>query len=126
MIVASLVKRKVQIAFGSAIVILLIMGALSYRSIGLSNESDRWVQHTRDVLEELQNVNAAMAAISSSIRRYVITGEESDLEPYHAAKSDVERLGPVLRSLTQDNPAQQRRLPVLEKMSTPDSSRPCF
>ena len=55
MIVASLVKRKVQIAFGSAIVILLIMGALSYRSIGLSNESDRWVQHTRDVLEELQN-----------------------------------------------------------------------
>jgi PAS domain S-box-containing protein len=117
MTIASVGKWKVRIAFGSAIAILLIMGALSYRSIALSNESDRWVQHTRDVLEDLQNVNAGMAAISSSIRRYVITGEDSDLEPYRAARLDVERLEPILRNLTQDNPEQQRRLVILEKMA---------
>jgi PAS domain S-box-containing protein len=92
-------------------------GGRSYRSIAVSDESERWVQHTRDVLDDLQRLTTGMAEVSSSIRRFVITGEDIDLEPYHAARADIERLEPVLRSATVDNPEQQRRLPVLERLA---------
>src|SRR5450432_2294349 len=114
---SSLSNRTVRLAFGSAIAILVVMGGLSYRIIALSNESERWVQHTRDVLDDLQRLPMAMAEISSSIRRFVITGEDADLTPYLAARVDVARLEPILRNATLDNPEQQRRLPVLEKLA---------
>jgi len=104
-------------SFGSAIAILVLVGAFAYRSIAILSESDRWVQHTNEVLNDLQSLSTGMAEISSSIRRFVITGEDSDLEPYRVAKLNVERLQPILLDLTLDNPEQQRRLPVLEKLA---------
>jgi diguanylate cyclase (GGDEF)-like protein/PAS domain S-box-containing protein len=116
-------NRKIQLAFGSAIAMLLVMGALSYRSVVASNESSRWVQHTNDVLKSLQQMVFGMEAISSSMRRFVITGEESDLNNYRAAKADIARLGPVLRQLTSDNPEQLARLPILEKLAAGRAER---
>jgi PAS domain S-box-containing protein len=115
---APLSNRTVQLAFGSAIAILLLMGTLSYRSTIASDESDGWVRHTHEVLADLQNLSLGMAEVSASIRRFVITGEDSDLEPYRTARSEVERLVPALRYATRDNPEQQRRLPILEKLAT--------
>jgi hypothetical protein len=45
--------RKVQLAFGSAVLTLLIVGGVSDRAIAVSSESDRWVRHTHEVLETL-------------------------------------------------------------------------
>ena len=115
--------RAVQVAFGSALAILLAMGVLSYRSIGASSESDRWLRQTREVLDDLQNLTAGIAPISSSVRRFVITGEDSDLEPYYAARSDVERLEPILRNATLDNPELQRRVPIFEKLAADRAQR---
>jgi PAS domain S-box-containing protein len=112
----ALLSRTVRIAFGSVIAALLLMGGFSYRSIGASDESERLVQHAREVIEHLREMTTGMAAISSSIRRYVITGEDVDLEPYLAAILDVERAAKMLRSATLD-PEQQRRLPTLEKLA---------
>ena len=117
MSIGTLSNRTVQLAFGSAIAILLVMGAFSYRSIDMSDESEGSVRHTREVLADLQNLTVGMAEISSSIRRFVITGGDSDLEPYRAARPEVERLTMVLRSATRDNPEQQRRLLILEKLA---------
>jgi PAS domain S-box-containing protein len=107
----------VRLAFGSAIAILLVMGILAYRTIAVSNESERWVQHSRDVMDDLQRLSVAMAEISSSIRRFVITGEDVDLKPYNAARADIGRLESIVRSATVDNPEQQRRLLFLEKLA---------
>ena len=49
----SLTNWKVQLAFGSAIAILLVVGGFSYRSMAVSAESDRWVRHTYEVLLKL-------------------------------------------------------------------------
>ena len=50
----SLSNRKVQLAFGSAIAILLVVAAFSYRGMVVFNESDRLVRHTHEVLENLK------------------------------------------------------------------------
>jgi PAS domain S-box-containing protein len=96
---------------------LLLMGTLSYRTTITSDKSDGWVRHTHEVLDDLKSLTVGMAEVSSSIRRFVITGEDSDLEPYRTARSEVERLASVLRNVTLDNPEQQRRLPILEQLA---------
>jgi hypothetical protein len=46
--------KDVQLAFGAAILTLVAVGTLSYRSMVVSGESDRRVRHTHEVLESLQ------------------------------------------------------------------------
>ena len=81
----SLLNQKVQLAFGSAILILLVVGAVSYRGMAVSRESDQWVRHSHEVIENLQDLLLAMEGIESSDRGFVLTGEESYLEPFRAS-----------------------------------------
>jgi PAS domain S-box-containing protein len=109
-------KRRVQLAFGSAIVILLVVGAVSYRGIFLSSESDRWVRHSHEVLENLDNLVAAMERIESSDRGFALTGEVVYLESYRASVLSAGQDAAAVRDLTKDNPRQQLQLPALEEV----------
>ena len=113
----SLLNRKVQLAFGSAIAILLIVGALSYRGMVVFSESDRLVRNTHEVLENLQELLFAMESIESSSRGFVLTGDEVYLESYRANMFSAEQHQATVRSLTADNPEQQRHLPALEGLA---------
>ena len=110
----SLINRKVQLAFSSAIFILLFMGAMSYRGFLVSTESDRWVRHTHEVLENLQNLLSEMRSIESSYRGFVITGNEQFLNVYHGSVLHSQEEETIIRGLTVDNPQQNRHLPALE------------
>jgi PAS domain S-box-containing protein len=104
---------KMQLAFGSAIVTLLLVGAVSYRGIVVSSESNQWVRHTDDVLANLQDLRLAMASSESSCREFALTGKESYLEFYRTSLLRLEQDQASIRNLTVDNPDQQRRLPFL-------------
>jgi PAS domain S-box-containing protein len=113
----SLLRRKVQLAFGSAIATLLIVGAVSYRGMVVSSESDRWVRHTHEVLENLQDLRLAMENIESSYGEFVLTGQEFYLESYRASILSVSQYEAAVRKLTVDNPEQQRQLPALKNLA---------
>ena len=113
----SLLGRKVQFALAFAIFTLLVVGALSYRGMVVSSESDRWVRHTHEVLESLQDLLLAMQSVESSYRGFVLTGKESYLESYHAGVGSAEQDVATVRNLTADNPAQQNQFPALEKLA---------
>src|ERR1700676_2188248 len=110
----SLLNRKVQLAFGSGIFVLLVVGAISYRGMVVSTESDRLVRHTHEVLENLQNLLSEMRSVESSYRGFVITGNEQFLNAYHGSVLRSQQEETIIRSLTVDNPQQNRRLPALE------------
>ena len=110
-------SRKVQLAFGSAILALLVAGAVFYRAIVLSNESDRRLRHTHEVLANLHDLGFAMEAIESSSRGFVLTGKESYLETDRASRLIVAQDEQIVRNLTVDNPKQQNQLPALEKLT---------
>ncbi len=114
----TVLNRKVQLAFGSAVAIFLVVGRVSYRSIVMSGESERWVRRTHEVLETLQNLVADMARIESSDRGFALTGEESYLESYRASTLSAEQDEAAVRNLTKDNPKQQLQLPALEQLLT--------
>src|ERR1700722_8448252 len=100
----SLFSLKVQFAFGSAIVALLIVGVISYRGMIMSTESDRLVRHTHEVLENLQDSLLAMQDVQSSYRGFVISGDESYLKHYREGVTLSQREGTIVRNLTADNP----------------------
>src|SRR5580692_5700615 len=103
-------KRKIQLAFGVAIVMLLIVGMISYRGMVVSDESDRWVRHTHEVIENLQDLDGAMETVESSYRGFVITGDENSLQAYRAAIARSEQAQANIRDLTVDNSVQQLRI----------------
>jgi PAS domain S-box-containing protein len=110
-------NRKVQLAFGSAIFTLLVVGAISYRGMVVSRESDRWVRHTHEVLESLQDLLSAMQRIESSYRGFVITGNEQSLKSYQDSILRSRREETIIRNLTADNPIQQRQIATLERLA---------
>src|SRR5580700_7133078 len=113
----SLLNRKVLLAFGAAILALLVLGATSYRAIATSEESDRWVRHTHEVLENLQNLLSATGNIESSYRGFALTGRESYLVSYRANTLSAEQGEATVRNLTVDNPKQEILIPTLERLT---------
>ena len=117
MTTSSLLSRKVQLTFGSAIACLLALSAIAYRGMVVSGESDQWVRHTHAVLEQLHELQSAMLGIESSYRGFVLTGNESYVAAYRASIATATQDEGNIRDWTADNPAQQSRLPALEKLT---------
>jgi PAS domain S-box-containing protein len=110
-------QRKIQLTFGVAIAMLLAVGTISYRGIAVSDESDRWVRHTHEVIENLQDLDAAMETAESSYRGFVITGDENSLQPYLPAIARSEQAQANIRDLTVDNSVQQLRIRSLMNLA---------
>ena len=108
--------RNTKIAFAFAMLTLLLMGAVSYRSLVVSEESDRWVRHTHEVLENIKGLQFDLATVDSNRRGYLLTDYESTLEAYRASLLKVKQDQATLLSLTADNPIQQQRLAALSPL----------
>jgi CHASE3 domain sensor protein len=108
---------KIQLRFGVAIAMLLAVGTISYRGMAVSDESDRWVRPTHEVIENLKDLAAAMETVESSYRGLVITGDENSLQSYSAAIARSQPAETNIRNLTLDNPIQQRRIPALVNLA---------
>jgi diguanylate cyclase (GGDEF)-like protein/PAS domain S-box-containing protein len=109
-------SHKTQLAFGTAILALLMVGAISLRGIAVSHRSEEWVRHTHQVLEHLQSLLIAMQGVETSARGFILTGKESYLETYRTEIVNSTQEEMIVRDLTVDNPNQQRRIPELEKL----------
>jgi diguanylate cyclase (GGDEF)-like protein/PAS domain S-box-containing protein len=108
---------KLQLAFGSAILALLVVGAMSYRGMLVSAESDRWVRHTHEVLENLQSSLSGMQDIESSSRGFVLTGNEQFLKPYRDGILRVLQEETIIEKLTVDNQERQRQISILHGLA---------
>jgi PAS domain S-box-containing protein len=83
----------------------------------VSRDSERWVRHTHEVLENLQNLLTASEGIESSYLGFVLTGEQPHFESYRANILSLERQEAAVGDLTMDNPAQQRRISDIERLT---------
>ena len=109
-------NRRVQLGFGAAILTLLGAGVISYRALVLSNQSQGWVRHTDQVLEELQELLSASENIESSTRGFVLTGDQSYSDSF---KGNILREAQTEKSIDDligDNLAQWRRVPALKTL----------
>jgi diguanylate cyclase (GGDEF)-like protein/PAS domain S-box-containing protein len=92
------------------------MGVFSYHVMNVTSNVDKWVRHTHDVLENLDLVLSDVEKIEASSRRFILTGDEPDVEEFHSSVSDAQQHEAIVRDLTVDNPEQQRRLSVVDAL----------
>lgn len=97
-----------------ALMILLGIGALSFRSTARDEEDRGWVTHTHLVLEKLQAILIDVTQAETGQRGYILTGQEKYLKPYQAGIDRVHRDMEEVRKLTIDNPRQQDAIKNLE------------
>ena len=114
----SFLNRKVRLAFGFAMLTLVLMGTFSYRWMSISEKSSHWVRHTHAVIESIQDLAITMETIESSSRGFVLSGNESDLTAYRANVLKAEQDQATIRTLTADNPAQQNHFPTIETLAS--------
>lgn len=108
------IGKKIGSVFGTALVVLLVLGLVSYNSTAKLIESSEWVRHTHEVLDDINEVFSGMTDAETAERGYIITGDETYLEPYQGSQMRVDQRLGDLRILTSDNPIQQQRLTLLE------------
>jgi CHASE3 domain sensor protein len=109
-------KKNIRLGLGISLAALIISSAASYISIGKLLESDRLVDHTFRVIQDLDNILSRMKDAETGQRGYLLTGDAVFLEPYTGSKDDVMQFVDHVQLLTADNPAQQKDFLYLHEL----------
>lgn len=106
-------SRKIAIGFSLALLILMIIGAVSYRSTVQFAGSADIVARSHQIIARLEATLGDLAIAESEARGYVITGNETHLHLYRSSAGEVAIDIKELRRLAM-NPTVQQRLAILE------------
>ena len=110
------IENKLSAGFGVALIIVSIVGLVSYRTMTDLVQTAGRVAYTYQVLETVEHIRGDLVDAESGVHAYLITAAEPYLEPYQAALADVRTDVHELRSLTADNPNQQQSIDALEPL----------
>jgi signal transduction histidine kinase/DNA-binding response OmpR family regulator/CHASE3 domain sensor protein len=103
----------------AAIPLFLALIAESYLSVRFAmdeREQQGWVVHTYKVVDRLQDILNDAQAAETGQRGYIITRQENFLAPYHDGMGKAHRDLEEFRTLTVDNPSQQKRAELLSSL----------
>jgi diguanylate cyclase (GGDEF)-like protein/PAS domain S-box-containing protein len=109
-------KAKTNLAMFLALAILATMSWFSFRESRRLADKDRWVSHTRDVLDLSERLRAHSADAGTSRRAYVLLGDVNQLPLFESASSSTRADLVGLRQAVQDNPPQVVRVTALEQL----------
>lgn len=110
------VGTKIAAGYALALLMLLTIGMISYRNTGELVNTNQLEKHTYQVLEKTELLISLLKDAESGQRGYIITGNESYLEPYNLALDNIDKVFLDLEKLVIDNPAQQNRLNLLHPL----------
>ncbi|WP_159799367.1 response regulator [Flavobacterium sp. MK4S-17] len=109
-------KKNLMISFGISMLILIISSAASFLSISSLLKSNGLVNHTQEVIYNLNEATSVMVDAQTGMRGFLITGREDILERYKDSESRTDLFLDNLRNFTTDNAAQQNSLNELEPL----------
>lgn len=112
------ISRKIRSGYAFAIILAVSIGTIAYFSIGNLNQTAKWVDHTYQVLSELDAIKASIKDAETGQRGFLLTNDEKYLAPYNQADVQVGQAIAAVRTLTSDNPRQQERITELDPLVT--------
>ncbi|HEX3954025.1 MAG TPA: CHASE3 domain-containing protein [Stellaceae bacterium] len=112
----ALVKHANILSLIAAILVVFIIGLLTWRQFANLRESEFWVDHTYRVIGTTKDLGIALRDAERTQRSFLLTGRIDYLTPYRDAVSRIPVLEDQLHTLTGDNPPQQERLATLDTL----------
>ncbi len=110
------IANRTRIAFLIAFVLLLISYVLTYISTQKVIIQDYWINHTNEVIHNLDNIRAYFIKGESSFRGFLITGNKNLLDEFGQSELDTYNTFRTLKALTKDNAGQEKNLDTLHNM----------
>jgi signal transduction histidine kinase len=96
--------------------LLLTLLLASLYLVASVRDASHWIQHTDQVRIELLELEGVIIDAETGARGFAATGHRAFLEPYARSLAQRREAFETVRSLTVDNPSQQRRLQALEPL----------
>jgi PAS domain S-box-containing protein len=108
------VQRRVLALVPAALV--LLVGALAYDQARKVVADVQEVGRSHSVIEGSEALLVRAVDAETGQRAYLLTGDETFLEPYRGARADIDASLDSLRQLTRGEPAQQARLTAIARV----------
>jgi diguanylate cyclase (GGDEF)-like protein/PAS domain S-box-containing protein len=99
---------KIRVGFGAGFALLLGIGLAAILQTLQWEESARWVAHTNQVIERLEEVSLESKDAEEAARRFVSTFDRFDLARCREALSQAKERETELENLIADNSVQRR------------------
>ena len=96
-----------------ALAVLAGNAYVSYRNTQQLGEKELWARHTQEVLAELSGIVGSTSNATTAQRGFLLTGDETFLEPVDPARRDAMARLDRLPGLIGDNALQVQRLPEI-------------
>ncbi|WJS93126.1 response regulator [Flavobacterium johnsoniae] len=106
-------KRNLLISSLVSLFVLTISSVASFISIKSLLSSNYWVNHTQDVIYNLNEGSAIITEAQTSMRGYLLTGDEQFVDRFNDSETKSNNYFDKLDELTSDNPSQQKMLDEL-------------
>ncbi|MCC5656596.1 response regulator [Nostoc sp. XA010] len=106
--------KRVAVGFGLASTILVLIGVISYKNTQILINTNNQVQTTQEKINKLEELLSEMKDAETGQRGYILTGQESYLEPYQAVITNIDQKIAELKDLIADQPSQKKQFATLE------------
>jgi CheY-like chemotaxis protein/CHASE3 domain sensor protein len=103
------------LGFVVAVAAVAFIALLTWRSLETRSEAAQQMTHTLQVIKELQNVLSLAKDAETGQRGYLLTGEQTYLDPFSVAKAQLPDALRKARDLVESDPVQVQRLKNLEQ-----------
>ena len=100
-----------------AVAIVALNTWLAFRSVTILVDSETWVQHTLQVINQVERIMSSVKDAETGNRGFLITGDPEYLEPYTRAVNELPGELESFGKLTADNRYQQDRLTDLRAVA---------
>ena len=110
-------RKNAQVAFASAVAVLLLSAVAAYSTIVRLRESAGWVVHSFEVETTLGDIDSSIAKLARARSGFAIEGNEALLEPFAAALPEVQQKLQRVRTMTADNARQEEMCTRLEDVT---------
>ncbi|MDB5127156.1 response regulator [Mucilaginibacter sp.] len=109
-------RNQVLAGFAVSILLVLIIGILSFKSIKQLEDDTVWVNHTQRVIKATNNLLQLLIDSETGMRGYGATANKTFLDPYNEAIPRITESLNQLTVLAQDNPTQLKRIDSLKTL----------
>jgi len=107
-------RNQVLAGFAVSIILVLVVGVLSFKSIQQLEDDTVWVDHTQKVIKTTNNVLQYLVDGETGMRGYGATANKDFLDPYNVAVPRINETLTQLGEMVVDNPLQVKRIDSLK------------